>query len=93
MCDQYCIYFLTQRARNVTFDNLLRNFNYDANRNEILVYKYVRDKFGLVQPPLINTEGLVLQVACVLVEIYKCPRYQPSEWSLEIGSIPGELGH
>ena len=69
VCGQYCIYFLTQRARNVSFDHLLRNFNYDADTNYIRVYKYVRDKFGLVQPPLINTEGVVLQVAHALVEI------------------------
>ena len=69
VCGQQCIDFLTQCARNVSFDNLLQHFNYDAYTNDIRVYKYVHDTFGLVQPPLINTEGVVLQVAHALVEI------------------------
>ena len=69
VCGQYCIYFLTQRARDIPFQILLGNFSNNVDINDRLVYDYVQDKFGLVKPPFVDTKGIVRQVARALVHL------------------------
>lgn len=63
VCGQYCIYFLLHRARGIDMSTILMDFGPDVDYNDQMVYDFVDERYGLENLKLVDTNGLIMQLA------------------------------
>ena len=63
VCGQYCIYYLLQRMRNESMSVIVNQFDDNVDYNDQLVYDFVRMHFDLNELSIIDTTGLLVQLA------------------------------
>ena len=63
VCGQYCIYYLVFRARGLALRTILLDFGKDPDFNDKIVYDFVNDCYYLEGLKLLDTDGLITQLA------------------------------
>ena len=66
VCGQYCIYYLLHRSRGTSLYSMLKQFTWDVDENDQMVFEFVEDNFEL-NAKLIDTKEFVNQLARSLV--------------------------
>ena len=63
VCGQYCIYYLLHRARGISLATMLLDFGKDVDLNDQMVYDFIDDRYEIKGLKLLDTEGLITQLA------------------------------
>lgn len=63
VCGQYCIYFLVHRARGIDLNTMLLDFGKNLDENDRVVYEFVNSCYDVRGLKLLNTEGVLSQLA------------------------------
>lgn len=69
VCGQYCIYYLFHCARGLDLPVILIDFSSDVDHNDQLVYDFVQERYDLDQLKLIDTEGVITQLARACISV------------------------
>lgn len=67
VCGQYCIFYILHRFQGYKISTVLNLFSDDVDHNDRQVYHYVRENFELERLPLLDTKGVVMQIARALL--------------------------
>ena len=63
VCGQYCIYYLLHRARGFPMSTIVMDFGNDVDYNDQIVYQFVQNRYELDDLKLLDTEGVITQLA------------------------------
>ena len=67
-CGQYCIYFLYNRSRGMSFQKIIQQFGIDKIKNDKMVTDFVNQKYG-TETEIIDVKFIVNQICNALDEI------------------------
>ena len=78
VCGQYCIYYLLHRARGYPMSSIVMDFGVDVDYNDQAVYKFVQNRYKFDQLKLLDTGGVITQLAkaCVYTPSMRTPSGQ-----------------
>jgi hypothetical protein len=65
VCGQYCIWFISERARGKSMNDIVSTFSKDTQKNDVIVKERVETRFGRIAEQYINIDSCANLQCCI----------------------------